>query len=777
MAVWLTAGFVLNSQNVANNTSNVTAWVDANTNYGSYNLNDPAPYGEITFWGNSASSGAIGFNHTFNANTNTRIYTRTYTVTHNADGTAAISLSVWLDTQVSSGRVYGEASLTLPTIARASTPTVTGTKQLGSTMTIATNRASSSFTHTLKWSWAGRSGTIASNVGASTTWTPSIATFAPYLTNGTTSTCTITCDTYNGSTLIGTKTTSFALGIPSSVVPNISGVTFSDAKGYSSTYGGYVVGKSNLQMTINAVGSYGSNITKYFGRLSGGSTKSGTSKTLTLGAPTSAGQNAYTATVTDSRGRQDTLTGSVSALAYSPPNLTGTTAERYNTSTGKSDDESTTIRVTLKGSTTNLGNNGTNVASLKIEYKVSTATSWTTIWSSANAGTSFNTGYNISNCPVTNSYDIRVTVTDKIGESAVKTFQVGTAQPVMDFLAGGKGMAIGKVATKQNLLDVGWDLDAQNISGYSLTSSFRKSRVHGHGVAGSSNEYILIAQNSLDVEGAAESGDIEIYGTIGAYQASNRAFIHIAIPLRDIKTAGAEGIHVIDRSYNYSGSTTSNIQVYIDSSGILRVYVVRMATKWYYYNLYVDCDDTGISVPLTQSSSPIGTLFFDLANPPRKAYTVTTDMRKDIFARNNVYFGATTTSGTQCQLFGINSSDNTILQWTSGGLQGHVRRQLWTGTWNVGGTITVPNGMFYNMFLIFLANAVNDRLIATRQNRGGTASSIVGVGGVVSGTIWVNAVRITTNNNSWTLQGCRTGAINNPGGESNVAVTRIDGII
>lgn len=714
MAVWLTAGFVLNSQNVANNTSNVTAWVDANTNYGSFNLNDPAPYGEITFWGNSASSGAIGFNHTFNANTNTRIYTRTYTVNHNSDGTAAISLSVWLDTQISSGRVYGEASLTLPTIARASTPTVTGTKQLGSTMTIATNRASSSFTHTLKWSWAGRSGTIASNVGASTTWTPSIATFAPYLTNGTTSTCTITCDTYNGSALIGTKTTSFALGIPSSVVPNISGVTFSDTKGYSSTYGGYIVGKSNLQMTINAAGSYGSTIAKYFGRLSGGSTKSGTSKTITLGAPTVAGQNAYTATVTDSRGRQDTLTGNVLALAYSPPNLTGTTAERYNTSTGESDDESTTIRVTVKGSTTNLGNNGTNVASLKIEYKVSTATSWTTIWSSANAGTSFNTGYNISNCPVTNSYDIRVTVTDKIGESAVKTFQVGTAQPVMDFLAGGKGVAIGRVSTDDDF-SVGFP------SNFYDDVTFHKPIKMNNGFT------------SISIPANSDLNDYTIPG-----------FYHC--PMNTTAATIA----------NSPSTSAFSLQVYKNALTLQRLtkYQSGQAQKTYERN-QVDNGTWGSWRTL-----------------------VYTDCYDSIYLQPEQWIGwRSANTGANMGLMTVNSSNIVELQWTSGGLQGHVRRQLWTGTWNVGGTITVPNGMFYNMFLIFLANAVNDRLVATRQNRGGTASSIVGVGGVVSGTIWVNAVRITTNNNSWTLQGCRTGAINNPGGESNVAVTRIDGII
>ena len=63
---------------------------------------------------------------------------------------------------------------------------------LGSSVTINTNRLSSSATHTLTYTFGSASGTIATNVGASTGWTPplSLASQIPSATSGY---CTITC--------------------------------------------------------------------------------------------------------------------------------------------------------------------------------------------------------------------------------------------------------------------------------------------------------------------------------------------------------------------------------------------------------------------------------------------------------------------------------------------------------------------------------------------------------------------------------------------------------
>ena len=65
-------------------------------------------------------------------------------------------------------------------------------------------------------------------VGTSTSWTVPLS-LANQVPNGVSGTCTITCKTYNGSTLIGTKTTSLTLTVPSSIVPEISTIAISEA--------------------------------------------------------------------------------------------------------------------------------------------------------------------------------------------------------------------------------------------------------------------------------------------------------------------------------------------------------------------------------------------------------------------------------------------------------------------------------------------------------------------------------------------------------------------
>ena len=438
MAVTLQVGITLNSQNVTNNTSNVTVYVNAVSTGGSFNnysSGSLAPTGTLTLGGNA--SGSYGFTHTFAANVTTRLYTRTFNVTHNADGTGSVSASASFNTHVSSGTVYGSASRTLPKIARASTPTVSGATQLGSTMTINTNRASSNFTHTLTWSWAGNSGTIATGVGASATWTPSIATFAPYLTTAASSTCTITCVTYQGSTTIGTKTTSFTLSIPSSVVPTLSSSSVTDSAGYLATYGALVQSRSVVVVTATGAGVYGSTITSITATLDGSTATGANGAALSLGSPPTAGARTVTITATDSRGRSITGTRAVTVASWTVPTLD---ASAFRATGGVEDDESTTVRVTFSGSVANVNGAGINSGTVKISHGAVGSSSVTTDYT-ASVGQTFSSSYDIAGLANTSSFVIYVDVTDSFGGTATMSFMVGTASPLIDFEADGNGIA------------------------------------------------------------------------------------------------------------------------------------------------------------------------------------------------------------------------------------------------------------------------------------------------------------------------------------------------
>ena len=147
-------------------------------------------------------------------------------ISHNAS-TGVGSFSVSVNTSIESGG-YGPGTIKLasqtvqlPTIYRASAPTVSASSvKMGDTLTITTNRKSSSFTHTLQYTFGGTTTTIATGVGASYAW--KVPDLASKCNNTSSGVATITCVTYNGSSKVGTNTCTVTLALPNSSVPSFS---------------------------------------------------------------------------------------------------------------------------------------------------------------------------------------------------------------------------------------------------------------------------------------------------------------------------------------------------------------------------------------------------------------------------------------------------------------------------------------------------------------------------------------------------------------------------
>lgn len=141
----------------------------------------------------------------------------------NADGTKSVSISANFTCYTAAGNggsgwsVNSSQTVALKTIPRTSSISMPATT-MGSANNTTITRASSSFTHTLTYSFGSASGTIATKTtSTSVSWTPptSLATQIPNSTSGT---CTLTCYTYNGSTLVGTSTTTVTLTVPASTM-------------------------------------------------------------------------------------------------------------------------------------------------------------------------------------------------------------------------------------------------------------------------------------------------------------------------------------------------------------------------------------------------------------------------------------------------------------------------------------------------------------------------------------------------------------------------------
>ena len=441
----ITLSWSLSSQSVENNTSTI-AW----TLKGSGSLSGS----------NWVMAGAfkavINGTTVYSSSTRIKLYDGTTiasgstTIAHNTDGTKSFALSCEAGVYTYAVSVSASGTHTLTTIPRASSVSATNTN-MGSASTITITRASSSFTHTLSYSFGSTSGTIVSKTSSTSySWTPAL-TLANQIPNAVSGTCTITCDTYSGSTKVGSKTCTMKLSVPSTVIPTISSLTVARVDGdVSSSWGIYVQSKSKATLTISgASGVYGSTISSY--SISGGGFSS-TASSFTTGYLTTSGTITFTAKVTDSRGRVSAAkTVSISVVAYSVPSFSSYLSQRA-TSDGTVSDEGTYVRGLV--SYTYATCSSKNTLTRATYYKKSTDSTWTNANKSFSSGTAF--VYGAGNISLENSYDIKYTITDAFTTVTILDM-VSTAQVLLDFRAGGKGIAIGKVSEEDDLFEVAYE--------------------------------------------------------------------------------------------------------------------------------------------------------------------------------------------------------------------------------------------------------------------------------------------------------------------------------
>lgn len=422
------------SQNVENNTSTV-AYTLSIYRTSSISSTVTKSY-SIVFNGVTVASGTTSIGGT---GTKT-IKSGTTTIAHISDGSKTFNYSftqqidiTWSGSQI--GTVTGSGSGTLNTIPRATTPTLSAsTVAMGSAVTITMNRASSSFTHTLTYSFNGVSGTIGSGLGTSQSWTVPLS-LANQIPNATSGTATITCKTYSGSTLIGTKSVSFIATVPSSVVPTISGVSITETvSGLAAKFNAFVQNKSKVKVAITAAGAYSSTITTYQTTVDGLNYAGNNAVTFAL---STSGTLTVTTTVTDSRGRIATATNNITVLAYSPPKITSFTAFRAN-SDGTANYEGTLINATYKFDISPVNNS--NDKYYEIVYRPKGSSTWSFITSgtdvySLNTSTISNAVFNADN-----AYDVALNIYDYFGSDSV-TIDIPTTFTLIDFRSTGKGVA------------------------------------------------------------------------------------------------------------------------------------------------------------------------------------------------------------------------------------------------------------------------------------------------------------------------------------------------
>lgn len=447
---WIEA--VENSTNVTANTSNVTVkvWIYRTNGYESYGTGTVY----VTINGGSYSAGITSSQKI--TSTAIKIFERTLDVGHSSDGKGTLSTSAYISHNVFSSSSQSW-SMGLTTIARASQPTLSASSvNYGSSVTITTNRASTSFTHTVRTNMKdGGNVTIATGVGASWAWTVPMD-YMTYIPNGTSCYGTIWVDTYNGSTLIGTKFVTLTLNVPSTVVPTISTLTAAETVTAVSTLAaGYLQGLSKIKFTIGgAAGAYGSTITAHEVTFDG-TTYLGVTPTSNLVQGN--GSITATAKVTDSRGRTATKTLAVTIVAYSPAKITAFALARCN-SDGTLNSMGTYVKVTRAGTWNTLS--AKNSVTVKVKSKKRGASTWIEK-NSVVAGTSgsYSNSVVLSSYPETESHDFLVEFIDNFN-TTISLGVLPTGEVTMSW--GPAGIGVGKI-WESGALDVGGALIVNGV--------------------------------------------------------------------------------------------------------------------------------------------------------------------------------------------------------------------------------------------------------------------------------------------------------------------------
>ena len=443
---------IQNSQNIVNNTTNVTVKVWCKrTNTGYTTTGNGTCYCTINGTQYSAS---ITSSQSITS-TPRELFTKTMDIAHNSDGTKTLSTSARITHSRFSSTGTGSYNQVLTSIPRVSTFSLnTSTVTLGSTaLTVTINKSSSSFTHKVYYKFGNINVLKYDGSGTSTSFTPSISDCSQ-IPNAVSGTGQIVVETYNGSTKLGQNSANITLKVPDSVKPSFNSLVAELVANDINTSYGYVQNKSQCKLSISgSVGSYGSSITNYY--ISGGGF-TGNSATATTGVLTQSGSITFSAYVTDSRGRRsDTKTVTINVKEYANPKILEFTAQRC-LANGQLDEDGTYAKVYTNYSYSNLS--GSNSLTASMMYKKTGDSDFIKCAEKPVQGGTIVIGS--GNLDTTFAYEVRFELKDNfttIGQSVT----VATSFVTLDFRKGGKGIAIGKASEKDGLFDINMDVDVK----------------------------------------------------------------------------------------------------------------------------------------------------------------------------------------------------------------------------------------------------------------------------------------------------------------------------
>lgn len=293
--------------------------------------------------------------------------------------------------------------------------------------------------------------------------------------------------------------------IPTSIKPSIGGLTlspisFTTSDGTSRNI--LVKNKNELKISVSgcAAGA-GSSISSYtFNGPNVSSTISNNSTTISK--VSTSGSLTYTVKVQDKRGRSVSKSATITCYDYNPDDLkfSSFTAYRCN-SNGAADNNGTLIKYNFKINYP-VVDGATNKCTVKIYYKRSSSDSWTAAANALEGSTTKDTsgiikrngsGDNIS-FDATLTYAVYAVLVDNYNQSIQSSvITIFGASRVFNIKANGIGVAFGKMAETDNLLESKWPLQVDGAISFGDSGTFGKVYADTNG-AGTNIVYIQTGQ-------------------------------------------------------------------------------------------------------------------------------------------------------------------------------------------------------------------------------------------------------------------------------------------
>ena len=362
-------------------------------------------------------TGANGYtNSHLTANGWVKLVSGGFWAPHNADGTGSATVGSYYSSGYGN-MPYGEFTLTLTKIARASQPSINTWPNnspditAGVACTIHMNKQAN-FTHKVSYWFGNKKGTIATGVVDNCSWTPPTS-LLDQIPNASTGSGTISVETYSGSTKIGeTKSCGFTLHLPNNSEPTIGTITLTEqhagVKAKNANVTVQQISKKLVSVPVSA--KYSASIKTV---TCDGVTLSNNNGTYT-GYISNKSNGTYKVTTTDSRGLQSSNTVTQTFYEYAKPFITATLKRESETS--------------AKGTLSVNGSYSTILSNtLSMTIQRNDSSSPTTVSPSlSNGSISYSKSYTDLN--YVQSFTIKVKVTDGFGESVEVTAVLGVGQ-------------------------------------------------------------------------------------------------------------------------------------------------------------------------------------------------------------------------------------------------------------------------------------------------------------------------------------------------------------